>query len=135
MRGVVAIGASYASCAAEWTRGPCRPGSGRLERAPIIAPAETPKARLRGEKSLAFGPADDIRAEQRPQGCSCTDFVTSGGRCHRFSVAGPFRPPMVEAEVQPQRRAMRCHQVRATAVAVEAWQEVVGEVGVAEVDP
>jgi hypothetical protein len=55
MRGVVAIGAV------------------RLERAcglVIIASGVrpgTPKARLRGEKSLAFGPDDDIHRDPRPQ--------------------------------------------------------------------
>jgi hypothetical protein len=42
-------------------------------------PPDTPKARLRGEKSLAFGPGDDIRAEQRPQGRFGTDFVIAAG--------------------------------------------------------
>ena len=42
--------------------------------------------------------------------------------------------PVVEAEIQPQRGSVRCHQVRAPAVAVQARQEVVRELDVAEVD-
>lgn len=94
-----------------------------------------PKARLRGEKSLAFGPAHDIRRVPRPQGYLRTDWAGMGINPHGSGRIGSLRSAtqVVQAEVQAERWPMSAHQVRATAVAVEAWKQLVGRVRVAKV--
>src|SRR5688500_20104359 len=71
MRGVVAIGGALASCGRGQRRGRSSEG------ASLSHPAVTtkPKARLRGEKSLAFGPKDHIGRDSRPQEISRTEIV------------------------------------------------------------
>src|SRR6187455_256762 len=70
MRGVVAIGASSASCCgAEWSVKGRRPLSHRPERRPAGAESRgMPKARLRGEKSLAFDPKIIMYGDSGSQG-------------------------------------------------------------------
>ena len=55
-----------------------------------------PKARLRGEKSLAFGPAHDIRRLWWPQGI----FRTEASAWRRFRRW--FGGEVEKAEVEPQ---------------------------------
>ncbi len=47
-------------------------------------PTGKPKARLRGEKSLAFGPANDIRRVSYPQGDLRTDKYAAGRQSSRI---------------------------------------------------
>jgi len=69
MRGVVDIGAIGLLS----VRGAKHGARAKPEEAIMHRRRTTPKTRLRGEKSLAFGPANDIRRVSAPQGHLCTD--------------------------------------------------------------
>src|SRR6187401_3521443 len=101
MRGVVAIGASSASCCgAEWSVKGRRPLSHRPERRPAGAESRgMPKARLRGEKSLAFDPKIIMYGDSGSQGEIVTDLGQSAAICHRSGSPSGAGRLVEEAEV------------------------------------
>ncbi len=130
-RRVVVIGSACASCAGCAIRAGSARGDGRGVAA-IIAPLEspgTPKARLRGEKSLAFGRPDDIRRVRTPQ-----DFQRTFG-----PPEPPSRQPSASRtwwkrpRFRPERGAVRTHEVGASAIAVQPRKQLVRRRLIAEV--